>query len=446
MGDFNFDQFTDLMFIHARENLACLPPGMYRQKISGLDKSLMGCESRGGGGGGGGSHTTTENPYDDAWIHDRFATDQATGEQWRSDAATDRGNIRGDISNLASSSEAARQAILDNLTSYKGEQAGIQEENVKRLLDLEQRTWQTGDIQGLDEQLTNIIGTQQTADEALRNMIQRDYVGQDDFSRTMSSNIEALRASLTGQHQQGMTGLAAELAAAGSSASEERSRIESELAAGQSLSAQQRAALEARLTQTNQALEQEMAQKYSELGSTIGTGLSDLESTFTGETQAIRGALGEGLSELTGTTVDLQNDLSGVRDALGGYREETDLKFRDIDTTFRAKDDALQRQKQLTDQQIANVYTSRENVIGDLTSDFSSQLQQQEDTLNQQIQAGEAALNKRLTDISTTMNYRMLGDSALGIRSRRSKAFREGDVRRGTGQLSRGMRINSLNV
>ena len=75
-------------------------------------------------------------------------------------------------------------------------------------------------------------------------------------------------------------------------------------------------------------------------------------------------------------------------------------------------------------------------MIGDLTSDFSSQLQQQEDTLNQQIQAGEAALNKRLTDISTTMNYRMLGDSALGIRSRRSKAFREGAVRRGTGQLS----------
>ena len=44
------------------------------------------------------------------------------------------------------------------------------------------------------------------------------------------------------------------------------------------------------------------------------------------------------------------------------------------------------------------------------------------------------------------MNYRLLGDSALGIRSRRSDAYRSGDVRQGTGQLSRGMRINTLNI
>ena len=61
----NYDQFTDVSLFPTAVGDAQLPPGMLREKHSGLDKSLMGLEMRGGGGGG---TTHVENDYDDAWI------------------------------------------------------------------------------------------------------------------------------------------------------------------------------------------------------------------------------------------------------------------------------------------------------------------------------------------------------------------------------------------
>ena len=48
----NHDQFTDVSLFPTAVGDAQLPPGMLREKHSGLDKSLMGLEMRGGGGGG----------------------------------------------------------------------------------------------------------------------------------------------------------------------------------------------------------------------------------------------------------------------------------------------------------------------------------------------------------------------------------------------------------
>ena len=47
------------------------------------------------------------------------------------------------------------------------------------------------------------------------------------------------------------------------------------------------------------------------------------------------------------------------------------------------------------------------------------------------------AWNQRLTDLSSSMNYRTLGDSATGVRTRKSKARASGQTRFGTGQLNR---------
>ena len=95
---------------------------------------------------------------------------------------------------------------------------------------------------------------------------------------------------------------------------------------------------------------------------------------------------------------------------------------------------------------IQDVYASRAEQLGRIPSDWGEHLRAQEDLLTGRIDRGEEALNERLSQLSASMNYRLLGDSALGIRSRRSDAYRSGDVRQGTGQLSRGMRINTLNI
>ena len=72
----NYDQFTDVSLFPTAVGDAQLPPGMLREKHSGLDKSLMGLEMRGGGGGG---TTHVENNYDDAWI--RTWTGDAEGRE-----------------------------------------------------------------------------------------------------------------------------------------------------------------------------------------------------------------------------------------------------------------------------------------------------------------------------------------------------------------------------
>lgn len=94
----------------------------------------------------------------------------------------------------------------------------------------------------------------------------------------------------------------------------------------------------------------------------------------------------------------------------------------------------------------ADVYKTREQAIGELQTEWGSKLQQQEAGLQSKIQATAENLNERLTNISKNMNYRMLGDSAAGIKMRRSKAFTSGRTSKGTGQMNRAMRIQTLNL
>ena len=82
-----------------------------------------------------------------------------------------------------------------------------------------------------------------------------------------------------------------------------------------------------------------------------------------------------------------------------------------------------------------------------MQEDWAGKLQKQETALQGEIDTASQAFQDRLTKLSSTMNYRMLGDSAGGVRMRRSKAHKSGASARGTGQLGRSsMRIQSLNV
>jgi hypothetical protein len=64
----------------------------------------------------------------------------------------------------------------------------------------------------------------------------------------------------------------------------------------------------------------------------------------------------------------------------------------------------------------------------------------------QQLDDGEAELRRMYGSIDQAMNYRLLDDSALGIRRRQSTAAKTGAKAAGTGQLGRDMRISTLNI
>ena len=155
----------------------------------------------------------------------------------------------------------------------------------------------------------------------------------------------------------------------------------------------------------------------------------------------------EGAEALSGVRADLTSALSGVTTDLssqiGRAREEGAKAVGDVRTDLTSQ---INQAKTEGAEAIQDVYASRAEQLGRIQSDWGENLRAQEDLLTGRIDRGEEALNERLSQLSASMNYRLLGDSALGIRSRRSDAYRSGDVRQGTGQLSRGMRINTLNI
>ena len=66
--------------------------------------------------------------------------------------------------------------------------------------------------------------------------------------------------------------------------------------------------------------------------------------------------------------------------------------------------------------------------------------------IRQELQDKSDLWNQRLTDLSSSMDYKNLGDSATGVRTRKSKARASGQTRFGTGQLNRSMKLTSLNI
>jgi hypothetical protein len=96
---------------------------------------------------------------------------------------------------------------------------------------------------------------------------------------------------------------------------------------------------------------------------------------------------------------------------------------------------------------LSDIYTTREQAIEDLTGDFAGRLQTQEQELSTRIDEQDKAFDEKIGRLGSMMNYRMLGDSAGGIKMRRSKAYKSGAVNTGTGQLSRNaLKINTLNI
>jgi hypothetical protein len=93
-----------------------------------------------------------------------------------------------------------------------------------------------------------------------------------------------------------------------------------------------------------------------------------------------------------------------------------------------------------------DVYKTREQAISDLSGRFGENLRAQEESLGRRIDDQSRAIDEKIGRLGSMMNYRMLGDSAGGVKMRRSKAYKSGAVNTGTGQLSRTMKLKTLNI
>ena len=95
---------------------------------------------------------------------------------------------------------------------------------------------------------------------------------------------------------------------------------------------------------------------------------------------------------------------------------------------------------------LQDVYKTREQAISDLSGRFGENLRAQEESLGRRIDDQSKAIDEKIGRLGSMMNYRMLGDSAGGVKMRRSKAYKSGAVNTGTGQLSRSMKLKTLNI
>ena len=92
------------------------------------------------------------------------------------------------------------------------------------------------------------------------------------------------------------------------------------------------------------------------------------------------------------------------------------------------------------------VYKTRDQALAGLSGAFGQQLRAQESSLGKRIDETGKDIDQRIAELGSMMNYRMLGDSAGGVKMRRSKAYKSGAVQTGTGQLGRTMKLKTLNI
>ena len=109
-------------------------------------------------------------------------------------------------------------------------------------------------------------------------------------------------------------------------------------------------------------------------------------------------------------------------------------------------EEARSRLAQEASRGFQDVYKTREQAISDLSGRFGENLRAQETSLGKRIDETARTFDEKVGRLGSMMNYRMLGDSAGGVKMRRSKAYKSGAVGTGTSQLSRSMKLKTLNL
>jgi hypothetical protein len=156
------------------------------------------------------------------------------------------------------------------------------------------------------------------------------------------------------------------------------------------------------------------------------TGLSDNVDTLTSDIQKQYYD-----NDTSGLTGDTSSDLKQSQDQFN-YGDSFVSNKDKVDEAFTSSD--------------ANLNTDL-SAGGNTTLDpqWAKELNQAQGNFNIDTGISNQDFNKQLQNIFSR-NYSTLGDSAQGVKIRRSKAFKEGLTRSGTGQLNRSMKINTLNM
>ena len=355
------------------------------------------------------------------------------GENIQGQLANQQSQWKGDLTDLQNILESGRGEALANLESDLGKDRAADLLNLRQQLE----EGRLSDIQGMAGNLRQEFGDQvfdlsDTFDQRLGD-VQTALGG--DISKlfresgslqsgldtltsglgTTSQQLEALRDSFGDYKTDAATNLANVQQAFGQQVGDLGTDFTKQLSDLQSSTAEDILGLQSSTAADLLGLSQQ-----------TGRDISDVRSALSGD---IAGARSEAAAGLAGLTTQTAEDISAARQAasegIAGASAEA--------TAGRAQlrsDITAERQKQLSD----------------LDTTWSGRLQAQDQRLQDQFRQGESDLNKRLSDITSSMNYRMLGDSAQGVKIRRSRAYNQGRTRSGTGQLGRSMKISTLNI
>ena len=158
----------------------------------------------------------------------------------------------------------------------------------------------------------------------------------------------------------------------------------------------------------------------------------------------------------------LQNQFAGLGDGtLQQVEDIIDTKYGDqlknLSSTYKSDVTDLKSQIGDLSTKTTQQYLDLESALGKASDQFGTRLDDMQTDWQGKFKAGQASLgdkiteqgsafDKRLKDLSASMNYRMLDDSATGVQTRRSQAFKSGRTSKGTGQLGRSLRLKSLNI
>ena len=195
-----------------------------------------------------------------------------------------------------------------------------------------------------------------------------------------------------------------------------------------------------------------------------------LDQTLDGATESIKsldltdtlddiGKADGDLSELKSWWTGLGGDFDTLQDSqyadvlknldstYGTQLTDLNTQLSDLGVTTESKLKGL-RSDLTTDLQTKydNITNQFDTRVSNLDKSWRDQLSTQNTQLGARIDTANQTFDKKLADISANMDYKMLGDSAAGVKMRRSTAFNTGRTRKGTGQLARAMKINSLNI
>ena len=391
--------------------------------------------------------------YNDKWIKKNFKK----GEK-------ELKKVKGYIKKIKALDKKQGQSIADLLTQNE-KQAGALKSQAASISDLtdtkldqsifqEQKKKQkafnlstTGTLTSLQDQLTLL----QTAETGIG-----DVSGLSDYLETLSSNltdVEGKAATKTA-----LDDLKSQLEAADLKQGQTTSQIQEALDTAEgnlSTLTSQFAGLEDDLGTLETSLKEDYGSQISDLSDTFNinleTGLSGLSTDLT---ESLTKLFQEGDIELQ-EGLDLTSEqLAALQEDLSGYKEDAATNLSNVQTALETQlgeqygnlTAGLADLQSATDQQILDVYKTGEEAVQGLDEKFASQLQAQSTSLQDQIAESEASTEEKLGQLGSLMNYRMIGDSAGGIKMRRSKAYKSGAVNMGTGQLNRSMKLQTLNL